>query len=68
MGYHDREDISVGMVQVYLKYKAAEVPAELHVYSNAGHGFGYRPDAKPTPASAWVERFQEWLAGQHFLD
>ena len=41
-GYGDRPDISQGMASVYLKYKQAGVPAELHIYSNAGHGFGYR--------------------------
>ncbi len=42
LGYKDRNDISIGMAQLYLKYKEAGVPAELHIYSNAGHGFGYR--------------------------
>lgn len=39
-GYHDREDIAKGMADLYLQYKALEVPAELHIYANAGHGFG----------------------------
>jgi endo-1,4-beta-xylanase len=55
-GFHDREDISVGMAKVYLKYKEANVPCELHVYSNAGHGFGYRPDST-TAAGDWPSRF-----------
>ena len=42
-GYGDRPDISEGMASLYLKYKAAGVKAELHIYSNAGHGFGYKP-------------------------
>jgi acetyl esterase/lipase len=40
-GYNDRADISEGLAQVYLKYKKANVPAELHMYSNAGHGIWY---------------------------
>jgi endo-1,4-beta-xylanase len=44
-----------------LKYKAADVPAELHIYSNAKHGFGYRPNATPTAVSKWPERLTEWL-------
>ncbi len=60
-GYNDRPDISEGMATLYLKYKAAKVPAELHLYANAGHGFGYRPNAKPSAAARWPERFVEWL-------
>jgi len=60
-GYGDRPDISEGMASLYLKYKAAKVPAELHLYSAAGHGFGYRPTAKVSAATRWQERFVEWL-------
>ncbi|MEY4483890.1 MAG: Acetylxylan esterase precursor, partial [Verrucomicrobiota bacterium] len=59
-GYGDRPDIAEGMASLYLKYKAAGVKAELHIYANAGHGFGYRPGTK-TAAGAWVDRFREWL-------
>ena len=65
-GYGDRPDIAEGMASLYLKYKAAGVKAELHIYSNAGHGFGYRPDAKGA-AAAWPERFREWLADSGLL-
>ncbi len=66
-GYHDRQDISEGMATLYLKYKAAQVLAELHLYSNAGHGFGYKPDAKPTAASRWPQRRTEWLTDTGLL-
>jgi endo-1,4-beta-xylanase len=59
-GYGDRPDIAEGMAQLYLKYKAAGVKAELHIYGNAGHGFGYRPGTT-TAAGAWPLRFTEWL-------
>lgn len=65
-GYGDRPDIAEGMAGLYLKYKAAGVKAELHIYSEAGHGFGYRPD-KTGAASKWPERFVEWLADSGFL-
>jgi len=65
-GYSDRPDIAEGMAKLYLKYKAAGVKAELHIYSEAGHGFGYRPDAKGA-ASQWPERFTEWLTDSGFL-
>jgi acetyl esterase/lipase len=66
-GYGDRPDIAEGMATLYLKYKAAGVKAELHMYANAGHGFGYKPDAKPSAAARWPERFTEWLTDSGLL-
>jgi acetyl esterase/lipase len=65
-GYSDRPDIAEGMAGLYLKYKAAGVKAELHIYSEAGHGFGYRPE-KTGAAAKWPERFTEWLADSALL-
>lgn len=65
-GYGDRKDISEGMASLYLKYKTAGVKAELHIYSNAGHGFGYKPGTK-TAAGRWPERFMEWLEDSGLL-
>lgn len=59
-GYGDRKDIAEGLAEAYLRFKQAEVPAELHMYSNAGHGFGLRASNKG-PHAAWPERFVEWL-------
>lgn len=65
-GYNDRPDISIGMAKVYLKYKEAGVPAEMHVYSNAGHGFGYRKGST-SAAGEWPKRFREWLIDSQLL-
>jgi len=65
-GYNDRADIAEGIAQVYLKYKKANVPAELHIYSNAGHGFGMRERNKGAVAG-WIDRFYEWLSDRGFL-
>lgn len=67
LGAKDRDDIALGMADLYLKYKAAGVPAELHIYSNAGHGFGFRPDSK-TAAGLWPQRLTEWLADSDLLE
>lgn len=67
-GYSDRPDIAEGMATLYLKYKAAKVPAELHLFANAGHGFGYRHNAKPSVAARWPERFTEWLTDSGLLN
>ena len=58
-GYND--EIAKGIVDVYLKYKKAGVPAELHIYSNAGHGFGIR-EKNTGAVVGWIDRFYEWLS------
>jgi acetyl esterase/lipase len=65
-GYKDRPDISRGLAEVYLKFKEADVPAELHIYAGAGHGFGVRESNKGA-AAAWAARFVEWLGDLGFL-
>ena len=40
--------------------KAAEVPAELHVYDAGGHGYGLRR-IDGLPVTTWPERGREWL-------
>jgi acetyl esterase/lipase len=65
-GYNDRPDISEGLAKVYLLFKAAGVPAELHLFAGAGHGFGLR-DSNQGPYAAWPERFREWMIDRKFL-
>ena len=65
-GYNDRPDISEGLAGVYLKFKQLKVPAELHIYTGTGHGFGLRAN-NTQPAGKWIERFEEWLADSGFL-
>lgn len=64
--YTDRQDISEGLAEAYLRFKRAGVPAELHVYSSGGHGFGVRA-TNQKPAGAWIQRFDEWMADSGFL-
>ncbi len=66
-GINDRPDISEGMASLYLKNKAAKAPAELHLFANSGHGFGYRHNAKPSAAARWPERLTEWLVDSGLL-
>jgi len=37
-------------------------PAELHLYSKGGHGFGMRE--QNLPSDQWIARFGDWLEGQ----
>ena len=59
-GYNDRPDIARGMAELYLKYKDAGVPAELHMYAAAGHGFGLRATNRSASAE-WPARLLEWM-------
>jgi endo-1,4-beta-xylanase len=65
--YNDRQDIAEGLAEVYLRFKKAGVPAELHIYSSGGHGFGLR-ETNRKPVAKWMERFEEWLGENKFLD
>jgi len=64
-GYDDRPDISAGLAEVYLRFKAAGVPTELHIYTGAGHGFGLRPTK--LPIGEWPDRLRAWLDERGFL-
>jgi len=52
-------------IALYLALKKAGVPAELHVYTTGGHGFGLRPSEHP--CSHWPERCEEWLRSRGLI-
>ena len=52
-------------VNIYSKWLAAKKPAELHLYSKGGHGFGMRK--QNLPSDHWIERFGDWLEVQGLL-
>lgn len=52
-------------IALFLALKRLAVPAELHVYSTGGHGFGLRPS--PNASSTWPARCAEWLKAQGVL-
>lgn len=62
---NDRPDISEGLTKVYLDFKKAGVPVELHLYADGGHGFGYRK-GRTSPVYGWLDRFNEWLINRKF--
>lgn len=65
-GENDRENISQGLPELYVKMKQAKASAELHVYAGVGHGFGIR-DRLTGPVSGWLGRFHEWMEASGFL-
>jgi acetyl esterase/lipase len=52
-------------VRMFLELKKVKVPAELHVYSTGGHGFGLRQEGKP--CATWPRRCEEWMTAQGWL-
>ncbi len=63
---NDRQDISEGLAEAYLRFKRAGASAELHIYATGGHGFGLRAANKGALAG-WSDRFAEWLDSKSFL-
>lgn len=53
-------------VNLYNKWLAAGISAELHIYSKGGHGFGM--NKKNQPSDTWIERFGDWLGAQGLLN
>lgn len=62
---NDRPDISEGLTKVYLDFKKAGAPVELHLYADGSHGFGLRP-GKTGPVNSWIDRFEDWLVDRKF--
>lgn len=65
-GYDDAPQFSEELPRVYLRFKQAGVPAELHLYTGVGHGFGLR-SSNALPAGHWIDRLYEWLGASGFL-
>ncbi len=63
---NDRPDISQGLAQLYLAFKQAGAPVELHILTGTGHGFGMRDD-NPLPVSNWITLFYDWLDARGML-
>ncbi len=57
---HDDPSTSLGSVYLYAAMKRSNVPAELHVYENGGHGYGSlgRPNSN---IGTWSDRAVDWL-------
>jgi len=47
------------------KLKEHDVPAELHVYQNGGHGYGIRENE--FPVSKWHHHLENWLEFSGYL-
>ncbi len=57
---HDDRSTALGSVLVYAELKRHNIPAELHVYENGGHGYGMRP-VEGSEIGTWPDRATAWL-------
>ena len=63
---HDDRLSADHSVRFYLALRQAGVSAEMHVYSQGGHGFGIRQRAQPI--SGWPNRWLEWMRAQGIVE
>jgi endo-1,4-beta-xylanase len=61
----DDKRTSMTNAALFLKYEAAGVPAELHIYNLGGHGFGIRQG--PHPVATWPQRLLDWMGDRGYL-
>jgi len=57
---HDDASTSLGSVLLYAALKRHDVPAELHIYENGGHGYGTR-ERPNSNIGSWPDRAADWL-------
>jgi hypothetical protein len=63
---YDDKDRSIGLAETYIAIKKAKVSAEMHIYSEGGHGYGLRRTDKPV--TSWNDRMEDWLKLKGFLE
>jgi acetyl esterase/lipase len=56
----DKASLAEGSTLAFLSLRKANVPAELHIYSTGGHGFGLLANATQAPGD-WPGRLELWL-------
>lgn len=62
---HDDGQNPLALTLLYLEYKKHQIPAELHLFSKGGHGFGMRKAGNPI--NEWPQRCAEWLQSMGYL-
>jgi acetyl esterase/lipase len=59
---------SVVVTDLLEKYRAAKVPAELHLYAKGGHGFNQGQRSKLATIHDWPQRLTDWMEDNYILD
>ncbi len=61
----DDKDRGARAALLLIELKEKGVPAELHVFSRGGHGYGLRPSGDPV--SGWPKLCEQWMRVSGFL-
>lgn len=62
----DQLGLTADSLAIYERWRAAGLPAELHLYASGGHGFGMRTQG--LPSDTWIERFGDWLTANDLME
>lgn len=62
---HDDKTNPIEATMLYLEYKKHNLPAELHIMTKGGHGFGMRKGGNPV--NDWPARCGEWMKTMGWL-
>ena len=61
---HDDKSNPIEAAMLYLEYKKKNLAAELHIYTQGGHGFGMRRESHPI--NDWPQRVAEWMVAMGY--
>lgn len=61
----DKVVLPANSIHYYERLLKNKVPAELHIYTGGGHGFGMN---NPTTTEKWMDSFRNWLVAQGMLE
>ena len=61
----DKTVIPQNSVDFYLALKKFDIPAEMHIFQEGGHGFGMTK--KNLPVDQWPDLFYSWLKAQKII-
>lgn len=62
----DPLNLAPASVKLYQQWLDAKKPAELHMYSKGGHGFGMKK--QNLPSDNWIDRFGDWLTTNGLME
>lgn len=63
---HAFSDSSLNSLELAVQLKQKNIPCEMHIYQEGGHGFGARDSA--LPLSGWKASYVQWIHAQGFFD
>lgn len=61
---HDDGQNPIASTLLYLEYKRHNIPCELHLFTEGGHGFGMRDNKQPI--NHWPIRCAEWMESMNY--